>query len=77
MSHLYNASISDLVDFAKAYAKLGWSVQEQLHDLLRDPEADVNPNAVEAMKQLRGRNRELDEMLSAYDERRENEVDED
>lgn len=42
----------DLMNFAKAYARLGWSVQEQLDDLIEDLDTDLNPNAVRRMLTL-------------------------
>ena len=45
--------LMDLMDFARAYARLGWAVQEQLHDLIEDPDTeDLNPNAVRRMLEL-------------------------
>lgn len=62
----------DLIRFAKAYAKLGWAVQEQLMQLINgDPDEmhGINPNAVEVMKQeLLGLNDDIDRAFEYYDE---------
>ena len=45
--------LTALIEFAEAYNGLGWSVQEQLRELLdKQEDADLNPNAVEMMKTL-------------------------
>ena len=45
--------LHDLIEFAEAYQRLGWAVQEQLRNLLNDPVyAEVNPNARDLMKTL-------------------------
>jgi hypothetical protein len=36
----------DLIEFGKVWAKLGWSIQEQVADVMASPNADVNPNAI-------------------------------
>lgn len=43
--------ISTLLEFAKAYNDLGWAVQEQLWDILDNPDADLNPNAVSMIEE--------------------------
>lgn len=43
--------ISDFLDLAQAYSDLGDAVQGQLRDIVDDPDADVNPNAVDLIAQ--------------------------
>jgi hypothetical protein len=48
-----NYDITDLIEFAKEYARLGHSIQSQLDELLDTFEnADLNGNAVVEMKKL-------------------------
>lgn len=69
---LYNVDASELLNFAKAYARLGGAVQEQLEDLMEFQEdADINPNAHDLMEQLlRGMNRQIDDALDVWYESR-------
>lgn len=54
-------NLHDLMQFATAYSKLGWAIQEQLNDILKSDYSDINPNALaEIDKQLRGYNDDLD-----------------
>lgn len=41
--HFYAANLHDLLGFAKAYAKLGWAVQEQFEKLLQNTDEGVSP----------------------------------
>ena len=63
----------ELMQFAEAYAKLGWAVAEQLTHLLDGTASgeNVNPNAVAEIKRhLGGMNEEIDNAIAAYyDER--------
>jgi len=71
-----------LLSFAKAYAKVGTAVQEQLEDLVTayfdgpgssspqwvEAVFNVNPNAVDVVRrEMRGMNEGIDEMLEEYD----------
>jgi hypothetical protein len=71
-----------LIEFAKAYAKVGAAVQEQFDQLVEGyfdsagPESpeweeavfSVNPNAVDMLRrEMRGMNEGLDEMFEDYD----------
>lgn len=59
----------ELLEFAKAYAGLGNAVQDQLHDIMDDPQSDVNPNAIDLIKErLGGANEEIDSAIQAYEE---------
>lgn len=43
--------LDQLIEFAKAYARLGWPTQEQLDDLLRIGDlAEINPNALQRIE---------------------------
>lgn len=54
-------NLHDLMQFATAYSKLGWAIQEQLNDILKSDYSDLNPNAVAEINQrLRGYNEDLD-----------------
>ena len=58
----------DLLDFAKRYAKLGGAVQEQLHSLVADSMSQVNPNAVDTMKEfIGGYNSEIDAAIQDWE----------
>lgn len=64
---LYSVPMADLLEFCKAYTSLGTSIQEQIHELLEDPTAMVNPAAVKMVQaKLGGVNAELDKMLSEW-----------
>ena len=70
-----------LLDFARAYAKVGRAVQEQFEQLVisyfdsgpESPEWEdavfgVNPNAVDMLRrEMRGMNEGIDEMFEQYD----------
>ena len=71
-----------LIEFARAYAKVGAAVQEQFESLIsayfdgggsETPEWEeavfgVNPNAVDMLRrELRGMNEGIDEMFEEYD----------
>lgn len=56
--------LDDLMRFARAYSKLGWSIQEQLDDLVNGDFGDINPNALEEIdNKMRGFNDDLDEAI--------------
>lgn len=62
-----NVEAESLIRFAEAYKECGWSVQEQLSDLLDGREDEVTPGAVSIMKEhLRGFCDEIDQALDAY-----------
>jgi hypothetical protein len=42
-----DVDIGDLIVFAQAWSDLGSAVQEQVRDILDDPGASVNPNAID------------------------------
>jgi hypothetical protein len=65
---LYDADVSELLEFAKSYASLGIHVQEQLDDLLdRQEDAEVNTNAVQLIEdRLGGMNAEIDEVINTW-----------
>lgn len=53
--------LDDLMKFARAYNKLGWSIQEQLDDIVNNDYGDINPNALaEINRTMRGYNDDLD-----------------
>lgn len=59
--------IVDLIEFADVWGGLGDAVQEQVRDLLDDPEADVNSNAVKlAKRKLLGWHPDLDSALNDW-----------
>ncbi len=76
-----------LLDFARAYAKVGSAVQEQFEQLVmayfdsgpESPEWEdavfgVNPNAVDMLRrEMRGMNEGIDEMFEEYDKTYNNE----
>lgn len=62
-----NVDSYDLLRFAKAYASLGDAVGSQVEDLLAGRHDEVNPNAVELIRdRLGGMNQELDDALESY-----------
>jgi len=64
---LYSVPMADLLEFCKEYTSLGTSIQQQIHELLEDPTAMVNPAAVKMVQaKLGGVNAELDELLSKW-----------
>jgi hypothetical protein len=66
---IYELDSYELIDFAKAYRKLGDAVQDQLDSILNDSQANVNPNAIDLIKdELGGLNREIDDAIAAYEE---------
>jgi len=67
---LQDIDIADILDFAKKYVELGTAVQEQLDDLVDNPEdAACNPNAVGMIKErLGGFNADLDEAIDLWEQ---------
>lgn len=65
---IYDIDSAELIAFADAYVSLGSAVQEQLVILLDEQEgADINPNAVELMRDtLGGQNSEIDAAIEAW-----------
>ena len=62
-------SLEALLEFTKAYRSLGDAVTEQLHELVGDPQADLNVNAVDMIKrELGGANGELDLAIAKWEE---------
>lgn len=56
--------LDELMKFARAYNKLGWSIQEQLDDIVNGDCDDINPNALEEIdNRMRGFNDDLDEAI--------------
>lgn len=70
--NLVDVDISELIEFAKAYAGLGDAVQEQLDTILSGDEEtfeDVNPNAIEMIHdELGGINSDIDTSIQAYND---------
>ena len=66
---LHRLPAHDLLVFAKAYAMLGRAVQEQLDNMISDPDgANVNGNAVDMIKdRIGGANAEIDEAIRAWE----------
>lgn len=63
----YEGSYYDLLQFGKAWAELGWSVQAQVEDLVAGDTDEVNPAAIKAAdRALRGYNEELDMLFDEY-----------
>jgi len=57
----YAVSAFDMLRFARAYARLGGAVQDQLHHILDTPDAPVNSNAVAMIEEkLAGMNADVD-----------------
>jgi hypothetical protein len=53
--------IEQLMNFARAYAGLGSSIQAQLEDIVNGDRDDINPNALQEINRaLRGYNDDLD-----------------
>jgi hypothetical protein len=68
-SEFYEIDSDDLLRFAEAYASLGDAVTSQIADLLVARYDDVNPNAVDLIRErLGGFNQEIDEALQAFDQ---------
>ncbi len=67
---LYELDPTDLMEFAKLYRNLGDAVAEQLHAILEEgPDADVNPNAVDMIKEaLGGANQEIDTSIEEWED---------
>lgn len=64
---LYDLDSYDLIEFAKKWAGLGDAVQEQVDDILNDPNANVNPNAIRlAQERIGGYNEEIDNAIAEY-----------
>lgn len=58
--------LEDLMRFANAYARLGWTIQEQLKDVVNGDCDDINPNALaEIDRTMRGFNEDLDAAIDA------------
>lgn len=73
---LNGVSAEALLAFAKAYRSMGDAVTEQLWKLMDDPDANLNSNAVELIKQtLGGCNEEIDQAIAAWEEHRGGEFD--
>lgn len=61
-------NLEKIVNFARAYSKLGQAVQEQLGDLIADDFVEINPNAVKVIKlHLGGKNEIFDEIIANYE----------
>jgi len=73
---IYNIDSAELIAFADAYVSLGSAVQEQLMMLLDEQEgADINPNAVELMRDtLGGQNSEIDTAIEVWLEAHQDEI---
>lgn len=66
---LNECSAEALLEFAKAYRSMGDAVAEQLHELMGDDQADLNPNAVDLIKKtLGGVNEEIDSAIAVWEE---------
>ncbi len=64
---LWELESYDLIDFAKKWAGLGNAVQEQVEDILNDPNAQANPNAIRlARERIGGYNEEIDNAIDEY-----------
>jgi hypothetical protein len=73
MTTLENCEITDVVKFAKAWVGVGWSVQEQVDDLLnmssKSNYHQINPAAIDVMKdKLGGMHPELDYAIEQWEE---------
>lgn len=56
--------LHNLIRFARTYSALGWSIQEQLDDILDDNFEDLNPNALKEINNtLKGYNDDLDDAI--------------
>lgn len=54
-------TIERLMEFARAYAQLGWAVQQQVNDVVNGEYGDLNPNALAEMERtLKGYHEDLD-----------------
>ncbi|TWT49042.1 hypothetical protein KOR42_39580 [Thalassoglobus neptunius] len=70
-TEFYETDSFDLIRFAKAYQDLGEAVTEQLDDLFEQRYDEVNPNAIELIRQeLGGMNEEIDSVLEEFAHRR-------
>ena len=47
MENLVNVESVELIEFSRAWSKLGSAVTDQVCDALDDPNSEVNPNALE------------------------------
>lgn len=75
---LNECSAEALLEFAKAYRSMGDAVAEQLINLMGDPRAECNSNAVEMIKRnLGGCNQEIDDAIAAWEDYHSGEFDED
>lgn len=64
---LWEIESYDLIDFAKKWAGLGNAVQEQVEDILNDPNAQANPNAIRLAKErIGGYNEDIDNAIAEY-----------
>lgn len=53
--------IEEMLRFARAYNRLGTSIQSQLGDIIDGDLSDINPNALQAInREMRGFNDDLD-----------------
>lgn len=67
MAKLCDVDIDDLMEFADSFDSLGSSVQRQLFELVRREFDDLNPNAVDLIKQrMSNYHDSIDEAISAY-----------
>lgn len=72
-NEIYEADPSDMIEFARAWSKLGWAIQEQVIEFIdaggEMDGIDINPNAVdEAKNALQGFNASIDDMFDRFDE---------
>lgn len=65
---LWDIEVTDLLEFADAWASLGNAVRDQVRHVLDDPtDQGVNPNAIVlARERLEGFNSELDDILNSW-----------
>lgn len=62
--------LSELMKFARAYGRLGWSIQEQVNSIVNEDYDDINPNALDEIdRELRGFNDDLDDLIDQALER--------
>jgi hypothetical protein len=62
-----DVSLDYLISFAKKWNDLGWSVQEQVKDVIDGDYEDLNSNAIRlALKELGGMHKELKEMFTDW-----------
>lgn len=58
-------TIEKLMEFASAYTRLGWAIQQQVDDVVNGSYDDLNPNALaEIERKLKGYHEDLDEAIA-------------